>query len=623
MAVKHTFKSYLIDEQYEAEQTMLKEFHEGNYTIENPLVKYNLYMINPLSAVVCFTTEEEVAVSVRVLGKKGPQGDMYHTFPKAKEHVLPIVGLYSNYENKVVLEEYRGKKNTITITTPDVFDGADPIISMHTTPEYLQDNVIMVSPAGEDLTVAYDYNGDARFHMTIPCVFDVKRAKNGNLLMGTNRILRLPYYMSGVYEISPVGKIYKEYRLPGGYHHDEFELPDGNLLVLTDDLQSDTVEDKLALVDRKTGKVLRTYDYRKILPEKECGRSGSWSDEDWFHNNACWYDPNTNSVTLSGRHIDAMINIDFDSGELNWIIGDPHGWPEDFVKKYFFTPVGTNFGWQYEQHACVITPNGDVMCFDNHHYGSKDPEKFLPAKDNYSRGVRYHINTKDMTIEQVWEYGKDRGAEFFSPYICNVEYYNEGHYLVHSGGIGYMPDNVTPCEGLPPAFRNQGGHLYATTVEIDNDVKQLELKVHGNFYRAEKLKLYSDGINLELGKGEELGEMGVTKEFDIEVPAEKTGEILPDKHEGEVIEEPDRFTFNATFEKGQMVQLLLCQGEEIHRYFISTTAMQLKAMCVATFMSPDARQTRTFVNKEGLKGTYDLRVIVDDKEYETGVQVTC
>ena len=40
-------------------------------------------------------------------------------------------------------------------------------------------------------------------------------------------------------------------------------------------------------------------------------------------------------------------------------------------------------------------------------------------------------------------------------------------------------------------------------------------------------------------------------------------------------------------------------------------------------MSPDARQTRTFINKEGLKGTYDLRVIIDDKEYETGIQVTC
>ena len=79
MAVKYTYNKYLIDQQYEAEEAMLKEFREGDYTLENPLVKYNLYMINPLSAVVCFRTEEEVAVTVRVLGKKGhlphlPQG---------------------------------------------------------------------------------------------------------------------------------------------------------------------------------------------------------------------------------------------------------------------------------------------------------------------------------------------------------------------------------------------------------------------------------------------------------------------------------------------------------------------------------------------------------------------
>ena len=69
------------------------------------------------------------------------------------------------------------------------------------------------------------------------------------------------------------------------------------------------------------------------------------------------------------------------------------------------------------------------------------------AKNNFSRGVRYRINTKDMTIEQVREYGKDLGAEFFSPYISNVEFYNEGHYMVHSGGIAYNKDGEV-SEGL-------------------------------------------------------------------------------------------------------------------------------------------------------------------------------
>lgn len=618
--ITYQFTQHLIEQQYEAEQAMLAELEAGSFTLENPLVKYNLYLVNPLSAVVAFKTEEEVAVTVTVLGKT-PEANFYHTFEKATTHVLPIVGLYSDYENKIEIRPYRGAASIVTIKTPDVYNGVCPIHSMETTPEYLQDNVILVSPAGEDLASAFDYAGDARWHMNIACVFDVKRLKNGNLIMGSHRLIQMPYYMSGLYEISPCGKIYKEYRLPGGYHHDEFEMEDGNLLVLTDDLRSDTVEDMCVLIDRKTGEVLKTWDYKKCL-QPGLGKSGSWSDHDWFHNNAVWYDKNTNSLTFSGRHMDSMINIDYETGELNWIIGDPTGWPEEWVSKYFFKPIGDGeFDWQYEQHACVITPNGDVMCFDNHHYGSKVREEYLPAKDSYSRGVRYRINTKDMTIEQVWQYGKERGAEFFSPYICNVEYYNEGHYMIHSGGIAYL--NEEPSDLLGAFAQQQGGRLETITVEMCNGKKELELKVPGNYYRGEKLKLYSDGNNLSLGKGEILGQMGITREFDTDIPMESCGELIPASCEASINEEFDRFTFKSRFEKGQLVMLLLENEKETHRYYISTTAVPFLAMCCGTFLDSDERNTRTFINKAGLSGIFDVRVIIDDKKYETGVQITC
>ena len=262
------------------------------------------------------------------------------------------------------------------------------------------------------------------------------------------------------------------------------------------------------------------------------------------------------------------------------------------------------------------------MCFDNHHYGSKNKENYLAAKDNYSRGVRYKINTDDMTIEQVWQYGKDRGAEFFSPYICNVEYYNEGHYMVHSGGIAYDSEG-NPSEALGAFAKDQGGCLESITVEICDNKKMLDLHVPGNYYRGEKLKLYSDGINLELGKGQILGEMGVTKEFDTEIPLDPSGEMLPESCNARIEDEIDRFTFFSRFEKGQLVMLLLEQGEEVHRYFISTTAVPFLAMCCGTFLDSDDRNTRTNINKAGLKGTYDVRVIIDDKKYETGVTISC
>lgn len=616
----YSFEEHIIKKQAEAETEMLKELRSGNYTIEHPLVLHNLYLINPLSAVVAFYTEEETAVTLTVKGK-AREGDITHTFPRAKEHVLPAVGLYSGYVNHVEVREYRGKSHTIEIEVPEIFPEGLPLYSMDTTPEYLQDDLIFLSPSGFELAAAFDYAGDVRWCLNIKCVFDMKRLKNGHVLMGTDRLVQMPYYMSGMYETSLCGKIYHEYRLPGGSHHDAFEMPDGNLLCLTEDLQSETVEDMCALIDRSTGEIIKTWDYKNFL-EPGMGKSGSWSERDWFHNNAVWYDENTNSLSFSGRHMDAIVNIDFETGELNWILSDPEGWPKEWVDKYFFKPVGNNFEWQYEQHACLITPDGDVMCFDNHHWGAKNKENFRRAKDNYSRGVRYRINTRDMTIEQIWQYGKDRGAEFFSPYICNVEYYNEGHYMIHSGGIAYNKEGEI-SESLGALEQNMGGTLTAITVEICDNKKMLELHTKGNYYRAEKMKLYAENGNLELGEGSVLGQMGVTKEFDTEVPASLQPELLPDKCEARIEDEADRFTFHAKFEKGQLVMLLLEQGEEIHRYFISTTKVSHMAMCCGTFLESDERVTKTNVNKAGLKGIYEVSVIIDENKYKTGVTVSC
>ena len=621
MAIKHVSVDSLVTRQNAAEKAMLAELRSGNYTFDNPLVKLNPYFINPHAAVVLFNTPEPIAVTVRVIGKE-PEGTMEHTFPRATEHVLPVLGLYAGYDNTVEIELYRGAKHTFTLTTPEMGANVPELVRMETTAGYLRDEIIIVSPALDDFATGYDYKGDVRWHLNIPCVFDLKRMKNGNIVIGSHRLLKQPYYMSGVYEMTMAGKVVKEFKIPGGYHHDTFEMPDGNLLVLTEDLRSATVEDMCVLVDRNTGDILKTWDFKDFLDPAKVAPSGSHDDHDWFHNNAVWYDEKTNSLTLSGRHIDAMCNIDFETGKLNWIIGDPECWHEDY-KKYFFTPVGDGeFDWQYEQHANVITPNGDVMCFDNGHYRHKVPEKRILNKDNFSRGVRYKINTEDMTIKQVWQYGKERGAEFFSLYICNVEYYKEGHYMVHSGGIQYYDGETSEVfavfmKGDPKVDTR------SITVEVLDDVKMLEMEVKGNFYRAEKLHLYHDQDNLPLVDGVELGEMGVTLESDTVIPCESCGEELPEKYQGWIEEENDRFTFHGTFEGGQLVMMYLEKEDEQHAYFISTAKHKFAAMCCGTFVEHDERKVSCAVNKAGLSGTYNVTLFVDDTKYETGLQITC
>ena len=52
--IDYTFKEHLIERQAKAEAAMLKEFRQGDYTMEKPLIKYNPYFVNDLAAVMLF-----------------------------------------------------------------------------------------------------------------------------------------------------------------------------------------------------------------------------------------------------------------------------------------------------------------------------------------------------------------------------------------------------------------------------------------------------------------------------------------------------------------------------------------------------------------------------------------
>lgn len=613
--------THIIDEQFAAEQKMLEEIKAGTFTLDAPYVRLNPYLIAPLTALVHFTTPDETEAAVLVKGKE-KAGDMGCTYPAAREHYLPVYGLYPGTDNEVTITLGNGARTTLSIRTEKAPARVFSPTKVETTAEYMGANVMFLSPTSPANLAAYDYRGDVRWYSPLNFAFDLKRARNGRLLLGTHRLLMPPYHTTGIFEMGMIGKIYKEYRLPGGYHHDQMEMEDGNLLILTQDPPRGTVEDMCALVDRETGAIIRRWDFQDNLP-RNVGGSGSQDKHDWFHNNSVWYDKASNSLTFSGRHQDAIINIDFDSGKLNWVIGDPEGWPEDIVKQYFFKPVGdlSKFDWQYEQHAALIVPGGDVMCFDNGHWRAKVKEKYREAKDNFSRGVRWRINTDRMEIEQVWQYGKERGAEFFSTYICNVEYYGEGHYMVHSGGTGTFRGEA--CNKPPVQIRGDDEKyiaLNSITVELKDDVVVYEMQAPANYYRAEKLPLYCKEDALAFGKGKLLGSLGVTEPFGT-IPETEKGGMVPDKYNIRLGQEADRLVMKGSFEKGQLVMLLL-EGDTTRAYFVPTTKRPFLAMCVGTFLETDDRAVEFPVSFENLSGAYAVSLIVDEYRYDTGVTLT-
>ncbi len=603
----------LIKEQEEKEQ----QFAIEGYRIDEPNIIVNPYGNSPLSALVLFETDEAIAPTVTIVGKD-ELTTYTHTFDEATQHYLPIYGLYADYNNEIKIE-YGDNSTTIYIQTDPLPE--DMILPTEVTADkqQLTNDLYFYTPSSSGYTCAYDVNGDVRWYLTENALWEINRLQNGHLLVSTERLINTPYYMSGLYEIDLLGKIYTEFSLPGGYHHDYYELENGNLLVASDNFNSDdgTVEDYIVELDRHSGEIVKTFDLKDILPMED-GKSENWIAYDWFHNNSVWYDQKTNSITLSGRHQDAVINIDYDSGELNWIIGDPTNWSEEY-QSYFFTPVGDDFEWQWSQHAAMITPEGYVFLFDNGNNKSKNEEEYVPAEESYSRGVMYKIDTTNMTIEQIWEYGKERGSEFYSPYISDVDYLDQNHYIVHSGGIVYVDGK----NSNQPAGFSENTTLVSDTVELIDDQVVFELKLPTNNYRVEKMSLYSENEKFEIKQAVRLGDLGITK-----VDNTKVGPILSavptdesyQTHDITLTKEVDRLVLTGQFKRDSQVKLLLYQGLFSQVYDIRISKKPYTALCVDIFTEEETENGITitkYINEVGLKGKYSIYFEIDGILYDT------
>lgn len=603
----------MVTKQFEIE----KEFTSKGYTIDEPNVILDPYKVSPLTALVIFETETEVTPRVTIKGKDNLT-TFTHLFGTGKTHYLTIYGLYPDKENEVVIE-FSGVSKTLKIKTNPLPDDFIKPTSVKADKSKLSNELYFFTPSSKGYTCAYDVNGDVRWYLTNYALWETAKLDNGHILISTERRINSPYYMTGLYEIDFLGKIYNEYSIPGGYHHDYFEMPNGNILVASDDFISGdgTVEDYVVEIDRKTGKVVKEFDVASLL-KKDDGKSENWSEYDWFHNNSVWYDKKTNSITLSGRHQDAVINIDYATKKLNWIIGDPTNWSEEY-QKYFFTPKGKNFEWQWSQHAAMITPEGYVFILDNGNNKSKIKEEYVSASKSYTRGVMYKIDTENMTIEQVWEYGKNRGSEFYSPYISDVDYIAKNHYIVHSGGIVYVDGK----NSNQPAGISGYDKLVSDTVELLNNKVIFEIKLPTNNYRVEKMSLYDVDTKYRLDSASRLGSLGITESDGTSLSILSFPSKIDDEYNSHNISftnEEDRIVFTGQFKRGTDVNVVLYKKGLLKKYNVQISKKPYTALCVDVFTDEENENgivVTKYINKEGLRGNYSLYLEIDGKLYNT------
>lgn len=232
----------------------------------------------------------------------------------------------------------------------------------------------------------------------------------------------------------------------------------------------------------KEGETLSTEELAKLETSDRFGDIvGTGAGRNWAHINSVYYDDEDDSIIISSRHQSAMIKIGRDK-KVKWIVGSHQGWKEQY-KSALLQPIDEKgnkivcddeyskcpgymnknggFDWTWTQHTAFkisSKSNGDILylsAFDNG--DSRGMEQPTFPTDKYSRAVIYKINQKNMTIEQIWEYGKNRGNKWYAPVTSITEFIPETNsVLVYSATAG-MSFNINTGQpsGAPEPFINE------------------------------------------------------------------------------------------------------------------------------------------------------------------------
>jgi hypothetical protein len=271
------------------------------------------------------------------------------------------------------------------------------------------------------------------------------------------------------------------------FHHQAIEMADGTILALgTEAREYDNYPTSVTDPDapratawvvgdhvvqfRRDGSIVREWSLLDALDPYRMSYDslgGFWNREgyefieqgtrDWSHGNGVIPDPRDDGIIVTLRHQDAVVKLSGD-GDLVWILGDPTGWNERF-QPYLLQPEG-EVEWPYHLHAPQITPDGNVMVFDNGNFRAVPPDPPMPHADNYSRAVEYAVDQDAMTVRQVWSYGGPGEDSFYSAFLGDADRLPQtGNVLIVDGGHIIGPDGLPTNDVI-------GGRKWGRLLEV-------------------------------------------------------------------------------------------------------------------------------------------------------------
>jgi len=378
---------------------------------------------------------------------------MNQGFENPPEIILPVYGLYAGFTNNVRLT-YRfldgsSKQAVTTITTAAYDDGG----CGYNNPTRLQ-------PRTDSTHLSYDYIFDSSACGTFsPVILDTDGALRwASPFRGVPATVGASTFFDGTVYVS-AGSMLLRVALDGSFNlladysnhgvdnlHHNIERGKTGLLIQVD--TNTYYESTIMEIDAGSGTVRKTWNLANIIsaamiaggddPNQFVFQRTPQANNDWFHNNACSYNRADDSLIVSSRE-NFVICIDYETGAIKWILGDPtKKWHQFPSLAHFALTLGPGSLTPIGQHGVSVTYDQNLLLFDNGLNSLFPLNQPAGEQRTFSSPRKYSLDLVGRIATEVWEFPMNQSV--YSP-ICSSCYEDAPfNYLIdYASGTTFQP----------------------------------------------------------------------------------------------------------------------------------------------------------------------------------------
>jgi hypothetical protein len=371
-------------------------------------------------------------------------------FEHPPEIILPVYGLYAGYQNIVRLT-YRfldgSSKQGVTSITAATFNdqgcgynNPTRIIPRTNSTQLSYDYIFDRSACGTFSPVILDSDGALRWVSPLATMGALNAAStffdNAVYVTQGTQLVRI--------ELDGAIRVIADYGNIGvvNFHHN---IDPGKTGVFLEPDTTSYFESVILEVDSIDGHVLKTFNMAQII--SAAMRAGGDDPSqfvfprptDWFHNNGVAYNRADDSVIISSRE-NFLICLDYDTGAIKWILGDPtKKWYQFSSLRKFALTVAPGSLPPIGQHSPGITFDQGVLVFDN---GNESIFQNPPgAHRDFASPRKYSLDLAGSVATEVWNFPMNQSIH--SPF-CGSCYEDAPYnyiidYAIVNGGIPGRP----------------------------------------------------------------------------------------------------------------------------------------------------------------------------------------